>query len=385
MYYCTEDNCVVCASQPGLLLEWSEPRLGTTQDPEVRDFYANHMKSVRNGCLWVGDGTYFGGIKHLLPNHCLDVTGLSVERYWPNRAWKTLDLEETVSRACGLLQGMLKGAAHRHPIMMAVTAGTDSRTLLAASRSLKDQVYYFINKERDLTRRSRDIRIPASIFDRIGVPFHIHDVGNDVDPEFRRVFSGNTFFASDRILPTIYNVYYKTHQQKLNVVGVGEIGRGYYGPEPKDVTAYYLAYSLRYKRSKYATRECERWLNEVSQVAQMHGINVMTLFLWEQLLGNWGAVGNSESDIAIEEFDPYDSHSMYETLLAIDEQSIRGDRHLVFQEMIRKMWPELLDYSFNPPDSCPDAMRHLLKAIRIYPVLRRLRFRWNRLRYQGIA
>ena len=374
VYYCTAPNLVVCGSQPNLVVPCSNPQLRISDDPMTKQFYNQDMGFVRNRSLWVGDGTYYTNLRHLLPNHALDLNTLAVERYWPNVRILRLDFEQAVRKACSFLEGMLKAVTHRHPVMLAVTSGTDSRTLLAASRSLRDRIYYFVNHEPALAEWSSDIAIPTRIFKRIGVPFHVHHVPSDVDEEFRRTFLGNTFFATDRILPTIYNVYYKSHPEKMNLLGVGEIGRALWGYAPKEVNAYYLAYALRYKSSPYATRACERWLREVSHVAERHNLDILTMLLWEQLLGNWGAVGNSESDIAIEEFDPYDSHYLYETLLAVDEQSIGGDRHVIFREMLRCMWPELLEFPINPPDSGRKKVVWALKKIGFYPLLKNAKY-----------
>jgi hypothetical protein len=269
--------------------------------------------------------------------------------------------------------------------MLAVTSGTDSRTLLAASKEVRDKVYYFINKERDLKDSSPDIAIPRQMFERIQVPFHIHDVPEDMDPEFRRIFIENTFLSSDRILPTIYNVYFKEHSDKINVLGVGEIGRALWGREPKRLTPYFLAYSLRFKNSRYATEQCQRWLREVLPHAREYGIDIMTLLLWEQLLGNWGAVGNSESDIAIEEFDPYDSHFMYETLLGVDESSIKGDRRVIFTEMLCQMWPELNQFPINPPSGMRKQVVSGLKRCGLFGLIKQLRFGMNCMLHKDLS
>ena len=392
VYYTTGNNLVVCGSQPNLIALHSSPRLETTRKQEILDFYHNHMKLVRNQSLWVGDGTFYDGIKHLLPNHCLDLMSLSAHRYWPNTVLSRLDLGETVNRMCSFLQGMMKAVTHRQSVMLAVTAGTDSRTLLAASRVVQDKVYYFVNKERNLTDNSPDISIPTQIFRRINVPFHVHNVVNGVDEEFRKVFLSNTFFASDRILPTIYNVYFKNHADKINLLGVGEIGRALWGNEPSELSAYYLAYTLRFKKSRFAIRECERWLEEIRPTARKYNLDIMTLLLWEQLLGNWGAVGNSESDMAIEEFDPYDSHYVYETLLGIDGRCIGGNRHMIFREMIRQMWPELLEFPINPPANLKAWRDKGLQKLGIKGLAKSLKYRaceicyhlwWEQQRYKN--
>jgi hypothetical protein len=377
VYYSNEDNASVCASQPTLLSEFSEPRLERSKNPEVLEFYHHHMRHVRNGRLWVGDGCLFDGIRHLLPNHYLDLERRAVSRYWPDTAWGLRGLDDTVTKACEFLQGMMEAITNRHRVMIAVTAGTDSRTLLAASRAITDRVYYFVNQSSHLTPRSSDIRVPVSMFRKIGVPFHVHTVEQDVDPEFRKAFYASTFFASDRLLPAIYNIYYRQHSEKVNVLGVGEVGRALWGKAPRRLDAYYLAYSLGYARSTYARKECDKWLAEVLPAARSHGIDVMSLLLWEQLLGNWGAVGNSESDIAIEEFDPYDSHYMYETLLGIDEAAIGGDRQRLFREMIRRMWPTLLEFPINPSDSVEKSLKHALKTVGVYTLLKRLKYQWH--------
>ena len=374
VYYCTAPNLVICGSQPNLVVPCSHPKLAVSDDPLTQRFYNHDMGFVRNRSLWAGDGTNYSNLKHLLPNHALDLNSLAAERYWPNASIPRLELAQAVRQASAFLQGMIKAVTHRQPVMMAVTSGTDSRTLLAASRPVQDKIYYFVNQEHGLTAKSSDIAIPSRMCQRIGVPFHIHPVPSEVDAKFRETFLGNTFFASDRILPTIYNVYFKNHSEKINLLGVGEIGRALWGYAPSDLNAYYLAYALRYKSSPYATRACERWLREVSPVAEQHGLDMMTLLLWELLLGNWGAVGNSESDIAIEEFDPFDSHYLYETLLGVDEESIGGDRHVIFREMLRHMWPEVLEFPINPPDSWRKKVVRGCQKIGLYPLLKKTKY-----------
>ena len=62
-------------------------------------------------------------------------------------------------------------------------------------------------------------------------------------------------------------------------------------------------------------RQCEQILSDILSGGKRAGANVLDLFYWEQRLGNWGAVRNSESLIAIEKVDPFDSHLLYEIFL----------------------------------------------------------------------
>ena len=384
VYYSTQPNLVLCGSQPNLIARFASPEIPVTTDSARVRFYTHDMPAVpnRNSSLWVGDETYFDGVRHLLPNLYLDLHRRTTHRYWPSSALAPLPLAEAAYRASRFLQGIMQAMTERSPVMVAVTAGIDSRTLLAASRGFADRIYFFINKEAPLTDASPDIAVPREMLDRVGVPFHVHEIPREVEPAFRDVFLGNTFFASDRILTTIYNIYYKRHSHRVNILGVGEIGRAYWGEAPKKLTPYYLAYTLGFRRSAYATRQCKAWLDEVSGPARQHNVNVMTLLLWEQLLGNWGTVGNSESDIAIEEWDPYASHYLYETMLCADPAIIHGDRYAVFKEMLRRMWPELLDFPINPPARPRVKLAYVLRRMKVYDTLKRLRY-WGYLHRFG--
>ena len=380
VYYCTTPNKVICGSQPNLLDAFSEPALGVTQDASIRQFYDQDMKAVRSGRLWVGDETFYRDVKHLTPNHYLDLRTLTAKRYWPNRKLEPLQLETAVRLACSFLRGTLRAIGARYSVMMAVTSGLDSRSLLAASRDLQDTIYYFVNKEPPLSDRSADIQVPRELFKRLNIPFHIHDVDGPVDDEFKDIFLANVFMATERILPTIYNVYFKHHQNKVNLLGVGEIGREYYGKAPRNLTGYYLARCLKYKRSRYATIQCEKWLLETQPFTQAYNVDIMRLLLWECLLGTWGVVGNSESDIAIEEFDPYDSHYLYEILLSVDRT--KGD---FFEALFREMWPELLEFPFNPPQTAAALLRNWLIRLRVFQFLKVVGYKFDHWRYRRVV
>jgi hypothetical protein len=380
VYYCQTKNTVVCGSQPNLLVRFARPVITETADSEILDFMQNHLPYMRNGRLWVGDETCYSGVKHLMTNHYLDITTLTVKRYWPDRKLEHLEFDVAVKLATKYLKGVFKAVTKRYDVMMAVTSGIDSRSLLAASKDVQNRIYYFINQHAHLSEKSPDIRIPKEIFKKINVPFHIHRVEGVVDEYFRRIFFNNTFMSKDLLLPAIYNVYYKHHQEKVNLLGVGEIGREYYDKPPHDLDGYYLAWCLKYRKSKYAAKQCEKWLQETLNFADQYNIDIMKLFLWEVLLGNWGAVGNSESDIAIEEFDPYDSHYIYEVMLSLKKE--QGD---IFQGMFREMWPELLEFPFNPPETIKDKIKSGLTYIGIYMIMKQLKYRLDRWKFKKIV
>ncbi|MBP9009710.1 MAG: hypothetical protein WAP08_04870 [Smithellaceae bacterium] len=369
IYYCTSENLIICGSQPNLIADFSEPPIRVTDDPLFLDFFNNHLKNSS----MISDNTYFKDVKHLLPNHYLDLNQGKASRYWPSAHIKKIDLDDAVQRICNYLQGIMNALVQRHQIMMAITAGIDSRTLLAASKYVKDKIYFFVNDE-NIGHNHPDIYIPCKIFRTIGEPFHVHDNSGNIDLEFRKIFLNNVFLASERMLPTIYNVYFKNHSNKVNILGTGEIGRTRFGKDPRWINGHYLAYKMKHHKSPYAVKQCEKILSELTPIAKMAGLNIMTIFQWEQNKGNRWVVGNSESDIAIEEIDPFDSHLLYEYFLGVDDMYTDYENPIIFKKIIHNMWPELLTWPVNPPYTIKDKMKNILKMLGIFKPLDRMKY-----------
>ena len=382
IYYSLRTKEIYCASQPNLIINFASPEIGPNDDREFLNYFKDHSINNRWNpyCKWIGDETYYKGVNHLLPNHYLDLIRREVSRYWPNEKIEQLKLEEAISRGCLFLQGSLKAMANRNSIMMAVTAGIDSRTLLAASRDIKEKIYYFIN-DHDLGQNHPDIEVPKRIFEKIGLQFHVHKVQKEVDEGFKKTFLKNTFFASERLLPTIYNIYYKKHNNKVNIIGIGEIGRTRYGKVGKNLNGYRIAYKLGHKKSVYAKNQGEKILAELLPISRDYGINLFTLLYWEHTLGNWGATGNSESDIAIEELNPFDSHALYEIFLGVDNKYSKYNNPIIFKEMIKKMWPDVLDIPINPPYTMRGKVEKVIKRIKIYNIAKEIKYQINYYRY----
>lgn len=115
-------------------------------------------------------------------------------------------------------------------------------------------------------------------------------------------------------------------------------------------------------------------------------VDIMQLLLWEGLLANWGVVGNSESDIAIEEFDPYNSHYIYEILLSVYRDHKKGQSGDLVEAMLKEMWwPEWFDFPLNPPDTLRNFVKHWLKRTGLFHSLKKLRYRFDRWRFRRLS
>ena len=134
-------------------------------------------------------------------------------------------------------------------------------------------------------------------------------------------------------------------------------------------------------------RQCEDMRAELLAAAEKSGVDVLALLYWEQRLGNWGATRNSESALAIEKVDPFNTHLLYELFQGVDERfrSYRDNPCTLFLEVIRALWPDLLDWPVNPAATVRDRLVAALEKARLFELAKELKYQASYLRHRITA
>jgi hypothetical protein len=345
VYYCIHQNTVWCASQPSTLARL----LRIDEDPSagVRAYVERDMFTSGEGC-WIGDGTKYIGVKHLLPNHYLDFDEKRSVRYWPTCPLDTLDIESATRKSAAMLENTMRAASNRFQLSMAVTAGWDSRCLLAATTNVRSEIYYYIQKYGGMTDSHPDIKIPRKLARKLGFTFHIIECDDYQDDAFDVALERNVFALHNPAKKVLYRSFYQNFKGKVNASGnISDLCRTIYGINPVHEITNLLAL-VHLSDSEYAAASLNDWYAEAKPRCDALGYNLRDLFFWEQKLGNWGSMFAAELDIAIDEFYPFGTRRLVETILAIDEKLRPYDNSSVHQKMIELLWPELLSAPINP-------------------------------------
>jgi asparagine synthetase B (glutamine-hydrolysing) len=338
-----------CSSQPHHISKLL--MINKTHDKEVMDFMDSELYD-RSEHAWIGDGTFYDGIYHLLPNHFLDIKSGMSKRYWPHEKFRieNISVEQAVELSSHILQGMLKSISLRFPIALAVTAGWDTRVLLAASKDIKDEIYYFI-QEASWNKGGSDIKVPNRLLKKLGLELHVENCMEKVikDNEFNRFFYQNVAIIQAEENKVLHYNFYEKFQGKIWISGnVSEIARNYYGTDKNDLNAESLAQFFGRKGDKYTIRNINDWLHEVTKPAKMSNLNIHDLFYWEQRMGNWAAMFSADLDIAIEVIYPFNCRTLLITLLSVDKNYRLKKNPFLYRELIKKMWKETLSEPINP-------------------------------------
>jgi hypothetical protein len=349
IYHCRTGSGVWCASQPHLLATMAgiQP---TTDEDKISFYRSERFGKLANSSI--GNTTIYDEISQVLPNHCFDVLLNRTKRYWPEPGAKRrrFSVKDCARLAAPMIRGFVENIHARYRIMLPVTAGKDSRTLLAATHRIKNDVYYYINAIPGSTEKEKDINLPSSLFRELGIDFHILDpCSTGVDEGFKALYFQNNPYASERFLQIIYN-YYQNFGDRVNLPGNIATGACWFYPtRKKTVDAALLTRLNQVDSFGYALENYTEWLDGCKDVCRRTGYHPTELFYWEERLGNWGTQTTLDKDIAQNDINPYNSRDLVSLLLSVyPDYAVDLGRYLLNKEIINLLWPQVLNVPINP-------------------------------------
>ncbi|MBE9533978.1 MAG: hypothetical protein IMF03_03190, partial [Proteobacteria bacterium] len=124
-----------CGSDPNILKRFLP--FEKNEDPALQTFI-NDPRYKIDESAWIGPGTLYKDCFHLLPNHYLDLNTFQVKRFFPLERMETIPIPRIVDLAAKTLEGSIEALLNHSELLIPLTAGWDSRVLLAASRQFKD-------------------------------------------------------------------------------------------------------------------------------------------------------------------------------------------------------------------------------------------------------
>ena len=342
-----------CASQTGILAE----TLGLEPDPEARAFIRSCQRQDPQ-YWWPGDSSLYSEVHHLLPNHSLDLLAGMVRRFWPDRKLSVRTPEEVLAENAALLRGLVESASHRFDLALTITAGKDTRLLLAASKAIRDRIYYFTMMFWDLTWNSPDIQVPSKLLPRLGLTHQVIPCPSRMDREFREVYRRNVPSAHDVYGAQALGLHRAYPGNRVCMKGTAipatshvNVLRTWLKDEGGEMNPESLARVMKRwvgfpgPEEEFGLRALDRWLAG----ADGRNLDLLDLFYWENREGNWAAMIDSEWDLVQEVFVPFDCRLFLTNMLSVPEEERAFPACALQRELTRRMWPEVLEEPINPP------------------------------------
>ncbi len=344
IFYTNHESNIWCSAQPHVLAELLG--IEKRRDKELQTFLGSPEFELSERCL-VGKESLYEDIYHLFPNHDLNLVDCTSTRYWPTKTIKKMTVEKVVSDSSKILIELIKAANYRHDIAQIITAGWDTRVLLAASRTIKNNNYYFVHQLPHMDDNHEDLVIPKQLASNNNLNFNIIDC-SEYNNEFDKINTKNVFMVQSDKKKLQYFNYFSQFDNKLLISGnVSPLIKELH-PRVDKVTAKNLARLLYFHNNKYAVKAISKWLKQSNEYSKKYNVNIEKLLYWEIRSGSWAPMFNAELDIALEEFSPYNCRKLLNVMLSAPSEFRTNPDQILYNRIIDKLWPELLELPINP-------------------------------------
>lgn len=311
-----------------------------------------------------GNRSPFSRAKVLTPNTYLDLTRSCVVRFWPSRSVPEAGVDDAAAQVIEQATQSIRVAAQGHSLRLALTAGLDSRVLLAMvlHAGATVETYTYGTKSdtavdrafaRDLAKQAA---VPHTLIPNPGISPGLHHK-----------------LARAHYLPHHVNVvqglmeWFPGHESLAVTGNLLEIGRRFYsrlerGGASPPVDAESMAALHRRKMRTSVNRRIaafgdEKWTRVAEDAFRGYVVDTdyeqtlglvdpFDLFYWEHRMGTWHGPAMNERDFYAEAFIPFNSRRIFELLLGISPTHRRNGT--IFYKMIQMTAPKLLRLPVNP-------------------------------------
>lgn len=258
--------------------------------------------------LYIGETTPRPNVKHLRPNHYLDIPNNQVIRFFPREGNIREDLATVAQMGATMLNGFIEAIRHRFPLVIPLTGGMDSRMLFVASLDL-DATYYISQHEND-NDDYYDLVVAqqvAAVYDK---PLQIIKDGK----------ASCTFLKEPQGLDFPRDVSFPTIAINKAVINgnVSEVARNHFKYH-KPVTGKKLALLNGFENNPFVIRHYDDWIATNKSIIQNKDYHLLDFFYWEENMMNWASKGKTETRaLGVFMFSPFNSRGLLKLLLATD-------------------------------------------------------------------
>ena len=297
------------ASTPGLLA-WTQPIITSDITATAFDRF--------DGARWMAfDATPHAGIRRLLPRRRLQVRGDGCKLTdWRPIIDTTLNVNGLVSKTSSFIQSLIDSHTD---VECHLTAGWDSRMILAASWPRRSSIHYLTYRAPGANGKI-DNKVATAIAARFSLAHSSIAVHQPNAEEVARWMERTSYCIRDSVI-NLSNTVETTYRGKFGLAGVGgEVGRAFYWNQ-KDIGKYGLEPSqllerLGFKVSGIALESAERWLDGSAQLPTSRILDQAYIDL---RLGCWSGPSMCGHRVEKPTLSPFNSHVVYESMMQLPQ------------------------------------------------------------------
>lgn len=317
-------------------------------------------------------------IFRLMPNHYFDIDAKTAVRHWPQAPIPITDKPEA---ACGRIlkttRDSIAALAATGPISIALTAGNETRMLMAASRNLKGNLRFVTvsaqGAELDLTR-AKELAEQFNLSHRV-IALKLASATQSQEWQNRAAWS----IGGPHVLthPTVHQL-----RDRSYCIGgsAGEVGRGFFWRQSDtdetilDADGIWARMGMPYHPRGVAA--VSGWLDALrSNLGNLPSLLVLDLAYLEIRMGCWG-FALSYTNTAPTDIHPLIGRENFNNMLSLPPswRRIENGTNPMIQNIITQGWPEILDFPIGRYGDWRDQASFLRRvATKPYLIVKKLR------------
>jgi len=285
-------------------------------------------------------------VARLLPNHFLDLETWQAVRHWPSQEFTPVDkLPDAVNEMAHLLKNNITAVVRKHPLYMSLTAGRDSRMLLACARPHLHDIS-FVTFGVPQSWGLLDKQVAPRIAKRLHLKHSFLPYEQPSENELNEWLNRTGYCIRGSQWVRTYN---RLDPQRAVLMGAaGELGRGFHWRKGDTESSPICADDLLLKRDLPITTEIKsrarQWLENLPV---KNTLTIWGLLYNELFNGCWFGpllYGFKYNPLYIW---PFSQRRIIEIMMSLPADYRRNN--ILPVELIKSHWPELLRIPFNWP------------------------------------
>ena len=371
VFYGEQDNSKVIGSDPRIIREFFN--FEEDKDPDKLRFYKSEY--FRKNNTKIGHDSRFKDLYQLVSNHCLNIKNNTSERIFPRKKRKVLSQEVAGDKLINIFNHLTCLIEKKHTVYSSLTAGYDSRLLMAATKNISNKVNYYTFKLPNQKEDYIDYTLPKKITSDLGLNYsfiYIKELPENIKDNILTSYD----FPKLRPFEQYRDIFPRNKKENILLVGfVSEVAKNYLErvkvKNGKDVVR-----AIHSPDNKYLENYYQKWLNKNQKNIKSYGYEVLDFIHWEQDITNFAGQNTFYAHHYVNLFSIFNSREIMKIMLAVRPKLRDGKDTFFFKYLINEMWPELLNYPFNPTKK--DKIIILMKKIKIYPLYKYLQVKFHK-------
>jgi len=371
VFYGHQDDIKVLGSDPKIINKFFNFQEDISTQKSI--FYQSDF--FKKNSTKIGHDTRFKNLYQLVSNHCLNFKENKSERIFPRVRREEITQKEAGDKLIPIFHHLIALIEKRHTIYASLTAGYDSRMLMAATKNISSKINYYTFKLPNDNKKKADYLLPRKITTDLGLKYSFVNI-KEISENIKNKILASYDLPKLRPFEQYRDIFAQNKKENILLVGfVSEIAKNYLErvsvKSGKDIVR-----AVHLPDNQYLEKYYENWLNSNGKVISNLNYELLDFIHWEQDITNFAGQNTYYAHHYIRLFSIFNSREILKTMLAVPIEDRDGKNPIFFKYLINKMWPELMRYPFNP--TFREKVILFMKYIKIYPFYKYLQIKFHK-------